>query len=128
MAKGFKSGGRNFQKGNKCSKGGVRLPEIIKKYRVKNKEDIFVKLQHWWIELDANGLKKEILRIEEKGSAEDRAFMKQILQATNGDEKSMKFICEWMYKPNPKPVHLSGSIETKTDAKLCITKTEYKAK
>jgi len=54
---------------------------------------------------------------QKTATPEDSAFIEQIKQACKGDEKSMRFICEWMYKPNPKPIQIKGDLNVKHQVK-----------
>ena len=108
MAKGNKTGGKDFEPGRSGNPNGrPRLPEDLREARALNKTE-FERILNLGIHLTAEELKN---RLEAKGTPTIELMVLKIIAAAvnRGDEKRLGFILDRLIGPVPKSVDLSAN-------------------
>ncbi len=124
MAKGIKTGGRNFPKGHKFATGRPPLPDDVKESRKLTQAEL-ERCINKYLYLGAAELKK----IYEKPStlALDKVIIKIITMAiTKGDHVRLDFVLNRVIGKVPEKMNMSGSLNSKVQVEFIGSKIKEK--
>jgi len=113
MAKGRKTGGRDFKKGHKFSKGGTRLPEHVTHARMINRIDVEKMLNKY-----SNHNMKELKSALENPltTAMELCVIRVYIEGIKkGDERRLGFLWDRLVGPVPKQARVEVSGQSLTD-------------
>jgi hypothetical protein len=123
MAKGIKTGGRNFEKGHKFAKGRPRLPDEVKEARKIN-----AKLFHEVLSGYLNNTAKDVnAELKSKPTPNlERIILKILDMATKGNLNAANIILERMIGKVPDNLHMSGRVDSKVQVEFISAKKANK--